>query len=192
LRGRQFNAQRDHVIPDADLRAIWAVAAGFDYPFGPLITGLTLTGLRLSELAEAQWSEIDDDLDCLVVPSERMKNKQAHALPLTPRMHELLDAVPKFTRGDYLFSTTFGQKPIAGFAKLKKRFDKEVSTIREVEPWRLHDIRRTVRTNLSRAGVQVFTAELIIAHQQSGIHAMSRIPLRPGAQNVVAGRAGSY
>jgi hypothetical protein len=53
---------------------------------------------------------------------------------------------------------------------MKARFDRTVATIGDVQPWRLHDLRRAVRTGLSRAGVLPFHAELVIAHQQSGVH----------------------
>jgi hypothetical protein len=96
-----------------------------------------------------------------------MKNKRAHALPLTPQMRELLLCLPQWANGEFLFSTTGGMRPISGFSKFKARFDRGLD---DVAPWQLHDLRRTVRTGLSRAGVPVFDAELIIAHQQSGVH----------------------
>jgi hypothetical protein len=52
------------------------------------------------------------------------------------------------------------------------RFDNAVAAIGPVQPWKTHDLRRTARTSLSRAKVSVFDAELIIAHQQSGVHAV--------------------
>jgi hypothetical protein len=81
-------------------------------------------------------------------------------------MQELLRELPHFEAGGFLVSTTFGKRPISGFSKFKARLDRGL----DIAPWQLHDIRRTVRTGLSRAGVPVFDAELIIAHQQSGVH----------------------
>jgi len=102
----------------------------------------------------------------LLIPPERMKNKRAHALPLTPKTRELLQSLPRWANGEFLFSTTGGKRPISGFSKFKAKFDRGLG----LDPWQLHDLRRTVRTGLSRAGVPVFDAELIIAHQQSGMH----------------------
>ena len=140
------------------------------YPFGSLVRALILTGQRLSELADAQWSEIDGGLGCLTIPPGRMKNRQAHALPLTAKMQALLAALPRFEGGTYLFTTTYGRKPSTGHSNFKTRLDRIIAAIAPVDPWALHDLRRTVRTNLARVGVPVFDAELIIAHQQSGVH----------------------
>lgn len=171
LSGKSYNTVRDHVPNDAALRIIWQAAEATPYPFGPLIKALILTGQRLSEIAEARWSELDETHTTLEIPPERMKNRQAHAVPLTERMRTLLDELPRFEGGgDFMFSTTGGKRPISGFSKMKARLDRTVATIGEVEPWRLHDLRRAVRTGLSRAGVLPFHAELVIAHQQSGVH----------------------
>ena len=166
LRGRSFNRQRDRTLTDDELRKVWerAKSKEIGYPFGILVQALILTGQRLSELAEASWSEIDDET--LLIPPERMKNRRAHALPITSRMQELIASLPHLEGGEFLFSTTGGRRPISGFSKYKTKFDRVLG----LDPWRLQDLRRTVRTGLSRAGVPVFDAELIIAHQQSGVH----------------------
>src|SRR5262249_23299012 len=149
---------------DAELRAIWNRAKEFGYPFGTLIRALILTGQRLGEIADLSWPEIRDNQ--LHIPGERMKNGNEHILPLTEKVHERIEQFPRGNAGGYLFSTTNGKRPISGFGKYKKNFDKGL----RIEPWQIHDIRRTVRTNLSKARVPVFDAELIIAHQQSGVH----------------------
>jgi len=117
-----------------------------------------------------RWSELDETGTILLIPPERMKNKRAHILPLTARMQKLLASLPRFDSGEYVFSTTYGSRPISGFSKYEAKLDRQASAIGDVNPWQIHDIRRTTRTNLSRAGVPVFDAELIIAHQQSGVH----------------------
>ena len=170
LSGKSYNTVRDHVPSDADLRIIWQAAGATPYPFGSLIKALILTGQRLSEIAEGRWSELDEAHTTLEIPPDRMKNRQAHAVPLTERMRALFDGLPRFEGGDFIFSTTGGKRPISGFSKMKGRFDRTVATIGDVQRWRLHDLRRAVRTGLSRAGVLPFHAELVIAHQQSGVH----------------------
>jgi integrase len=168
LRGRSFKLQRDRVLEDVELRAIWRAAERSGYPFGSLILALVLTGQRLSEIAEMRWDEIDGVM--LLIPPQRMKNQQAHALPLTARMQKLLGSLPRFDRGDFVFTTTYGARPISGHSKYKAKFDKAMAEIGPVDHWQLHDLRRTVRTGLSRAGVLPFHAELVVAHQQSGVH----------------------
>jgi integrase len=101
-----------------------------------------------------------------------MKNRQVHAVPLTATLRALLDEMPRFDGGDFIFSTTGGKRPISGFSKMKARLDDKIAELGHVEPWRLHDLRRGTRTGLSEAGVLPFHAELVIAHTQAGVHAV--------------------
>jgi integrase len=182
---------RDRILFDHELRLIWRAAGVTSYPFGPLIRGLLLTGQRLREISEGAWSEINGD--ALAIPGDRMKGKAAHVVPLTGAMSALLDSLPHFTAGDYLFSTTGGARPVSGFSKMKARFDQTIvdlvtedraeliaagaieseaaDRIRHVAHWTLHDLRRTMRTGMATAGVPPFIAELVIAHHQTGVHA---------------------
>jgi integrase len=171
LTGLAFSTVRDRVLDDAELRIIWRAACATPRPFGDLVRALLLTGQRLGEIANAQQSEIEEGTGCLLIPAERMKNRESHAVPLTERMRELLYGLPRFTTGDFIFTATYGVKPISGFSKYKRRFDQTVAAIGPVAPWRLHDLRRTARTGLSRAGVLPFHAELVIGHRQAGVHA---------------------
>jgi integrase len=161
-------APRDRVLSDDELRVVWRGAEATPYPFGDLIRALLMTGQRLREISEARWCEIEGSF--LRIPAARMKGKAAHVLPLTDRMKALLDGLPRFTGGDFLFTTTAGRRPISGYSKLKARFDRTVAEIGPVAHFTLHDLRRSMRTGLAQAGVSVFVAELIIAHRQSGVH----------------------
>jgi integrase len=139
------------------------------YPFGSLVRALLLTGQRLSEIAEARWSEIEGE--ALTIPAERMKGKVAHVVPLTARMQVLLSSLPRFA-GDYIFTTMSGRRPISGYSKMKARLDNTVAEIAaeagaRVGHFTIHDLRRTMRTGLAAAGVPVFDAELIIGHRKA-------------------------
>ncbi len=90
------------------------------YPFGPLVQMLMLTGCRLNEAAGAQWREFNG---AWVIPAKRFKSGQEHRLPITDDMRALVDALPKFKSGDFLFSTRYGVKPVSGFSKAKRQID---------------------------------------------------------------------
>src|SRR5215469_10475511 len=98
------------------------------------------------------WSELDLDREGVWnIPSERMKAKRPHEVPLTPEMMELLTQLREHRgRGDFVFSTTSGERPISGFSKVKERLDKSIVEMRggtEKGPllaWTIHDIRRAV------------------------------------------------
>ncbi len=89
-----------------------------------------------------------------------------------------LDAM-KWKRRGLLF-TTRGDTPISGFSKLKKQLDaKMIVTLQAVldakaddkepdqaviEPWRLHDIRRTGTTRMQALEIPIEVTEKVINH----------------------------
>jgi integrase len=162
-----FNRIRDHLIPDHDLRAIWAAAEAFGYPFGSLVQLLLMCGARLNEAARLNHNEIHGDT--IFLRASRTKTEEVHTIPITARMRELIDALPDFGPGTFLFSTTGGRRPIAGFSKFKEKFDRAVARIGVVEPWQLHDLRRCCRSGLSRVGIETLHAELCIGHRRQGV-----------------------
>ena len=64
---------------------------------------------------------------------------------------------------DLVFAGKAGK--LAGFSKLKARLDR----ISGVTDWRLHDLRRTARSLMSRAGVSSDHAERCLGHIMSGV-----------------------
>jgi integrase len=63
-----------------------------------------------------------------------------------------------------VFGTKNG-KPITGFWKYKLDFDKACG----VSGWRIHDLRRTARSLMSRAGVNADIAERCLGHVIGGV-----------------------
>jgi integrase len=160
---------RDRVLSDLDLRMLWqatAPNASLGYPLAPFTRMLLLTGQTLREVAHASWAEIDLNVALWTIPSERMKGDAAHEVPLAPAVVDLLKALPR-GKGPFVFSTTNGERPIAGFSKFKGRLDRALNGI---DPWVFHDLRRTVRTRLGGLKVPSIVAELVIAHAQPGLH----------------------
>jgi integrase len=162
-----FNRIRDHLIPDDDLRTIWAATETFGYPFGSLVRLLLMCGARLNEAARLTHDEIRGDT--IFLRASRTKTEEVHTIPITAHMRALIDTLPDFGPGTFLFSTTGGRRPIAGFSKFKEKFDRAVAHIASVEPWQLHDLRRCCRTGLSRVGVETLHAELCIGHRRQGV-----------------------
>ena len=157
---------RERTLSGEELRAVWAAAGEMGYPYGPLFRLLTLTGQREREVADMRFSEIDFGKRLWTVPAERMKGGRAHEVPVGPIAYALLESVPKWTGGQYIFTTTQGEKPVNGFSKAKARIDK----LSGVSTWVIHDLRRTMRTHLSALPVQDLVRELVIAHAKPGLH----------------------
>jgi integrase len=178
-------ALRTRVLDDLELGALWRATARLTYPDGPFYRMLLLTGQRKSEVAGARWPEFDLDKALWAIPAARMKMDAPHVVPLVPEVVALLKKLPRFKRGDHLFTTTFGQKPINGFSKSKARLDGRMARSLQalarangddnpgavmLRPFVIHDIRRTVRTHLSALPVPDLVRELVIAHTKTGLH----------------------
>jgi integrase len=163
---------RERVLDDDELRALWRVSDALGYPLAPVVKALMLTGSRLNEVAGARWREFDLEGRLWTVPAERFKMNAEHFVPLTDDLIALLGTVPRWRRGDHLFTTTDGEKPVFGFSsKAKARLDKAMRAElnNETPPWTLHDIRRTVRTRLSALRIKELVAELVIGHGRKGM-----------------------
>src|SRR5262249_49692952 len=96
---------RQRVLDDNELRVFWRVTHEIGYPYGQLFRMLALTGQRKSEVAEARWSEIDLERKLWTIPAQRMKAAAAHLVPLADDVIALLTVLPRFNKGDFLFST---------------------------------------------------------------------------------------
>ena len=163
---------RQRVLNDRELRALWLAADKLGYPYGPIFQLLALTGQRKSEIAEAPWRELDLPKRLWTIPPERMRAGAAHEVPLTDDVMAILESLPRFKNGDFVFSTTFGAKPVNGFSKAKVNLDRAMAAElgHAVEPFVIHDIRRTMRTGLSALPIPDIVRELVIAHTQKGLH----------------------
>ena len=124
-------------------------------------------------------SEIDEANRLLLIPAERMKNNQAHTVPLSNQAWEKVEQLDKIGETPDFIFTTNGRTPVSGFSKAKAELDRymldELRRDRPepekitLEPWRIHDLRRVVRSRLSKLGVQSDIAERVLAHSIGGI-----------------------
>ena len=175
-------APRQRVLTDAEVALVWRATKGkiqrrkgieieSTYPAGPFVRLLLLTAARRNEVAQMVWGEVDFDNSLWVIPGHRAKNGAPHEVPLSRMAVDLLKSLPRFA-GDFVFSTNGGRRPIKGFGKFKDTIDQRVAELAPpgIAEWRFHDLRRSVRTNLSTLGVTPFIAELVIGHQQKGVH----------------------
>ena len=156
--------QRTRVLNDAELTRLWHAASATPYPFGPIYQLLIMTGCRLNEVAQASRPEFDLRKKLWTVPASRMKGRLAHVIPLTPMMIAVIEKLPRWNEGGYLFSDDNGVTPVIVTDHVKTKIDKAA----RIYDWVNHDIRRTMRTRLSPLPIQYHVAELMIAHKQTG------------------------
>jgi integrase len=172
-RTRPSQRRRQRVLSDDEIRAIWQAAEASPSAFGYLVQFLLLTATRRMEAAGMRRRELVGD-DWLIL-QERYKTGLELVIPLSAAAQAVLAAVPKTGKSGLVF-TTDGKRPIGGFSKFKRAFDGKVlaelrthSPDAELPRWTLHDLRRTARSLMSRAGVPSDHAERCLGHVLPGI-----------------------
>jgi integrase len=171
---------REHILDQRELKVIWQAAGDIAAPFGPFIHFLLLTGCRRGEASGMRRGEVrEETFDhgkaiIWTCPSARSKTKKPIVRPLSRMAVEVLDTLPRVEDSELYF--TRGERVIASFGRDKKRLDQRVLEIlRQDDPaakplasWRLHDLRRTSRSLMSKAGVQPHVAERCLGHVVGG------------------------
>ncbi len=160
-------AARERVLNDDELRRVYQ-ASEISHPiWAAFFKLLVLTGQRRSEVAGIMWEELDRATATWTIPASRAKNAKAHLVPLAPAAVWLLDAQAggnEWPQRGYILTTT-GRTPVSGISKAKAALDAAISSEgRQLDPWRLHDIRRTVATGLQRLGVRFEVTEAVLNH----------------------------
>jgi integrase len=150
---------RSRILSDDELRAIWKATETGD-PFSALVRFLLLTGARRLEGAQLHRREIEGG--DWTLPVARNKAKVDLIRPLSPAAQEVLASLPVLD--GYVFSVD-GRRPISSFSRSKRQFDAACG----VTGWTLHDLRRSARSLMSRAGVQSDHAERCLGHAIPGI-----------------------
>ena len=166
---------RDRILSDRELAALWRIAGGLGYPFGPAIELLILTAQRRGEIATMRWSDVDLDRATWTVPAAIAKNGRVHEVPLSLQALEILTAIPRFVGSDLVFTTT-GTTPISGFGRLKERLDAAIG----FSDWRFHDLRRTAASGMARIGVAPHVVEKVLNHQAGVISGVAAVYNRHG------------
>jgi integrase len=153
---------RDRILSDEELRAVWRAAEEFAKPWGAFVHFLLLTACRRNEAARMTWDELKGDE--WTIAAARCKTKTDVLLPLSKKARELLEKLKRIEKCPYVFSIS-GKHPIAGFSVFKRNFDVACG----ISDWTLHDLRRTARSLMSRAGAGADIAERCLGHVIPGV-----------------------
>jgi integrase len=136
---------RDRVLTERELAEVWRKGS-------EVIRLLILTGQRRDEIAFLHWHEVDLARKLIVLPSERTKNKVKHELPLSRQALAILRLRPRSE--EMVFDRI-------SWSYAKEQLDK---SLKNVAPFKLHDIRRTVATGMAELGIQPHIIEAILNH----------------------------
>ena len=166
IKPRHQEQEREKVLTDDEIRAIWIASEAMSGPYSAWIKLLLLCGQRRLETASLRRSQIIDN--CWHLSGEDTKNKQLHIVPLSQQAMAIIDQLLE-QDGEFLIKTgRTGDKPVNGFSKAKVQLDR----LSGITDWKFHDIRRTVATNLSKLGVDRSLLQRIVNHTDSGVTAI--------------------
>lgn len=158
---RQPPKSRDRVLSQAELPKFWgAIDAQTTARMARVLRVLLFTGVRLSEACGMAKGELQGDL--WEIPGARTKNGLPHVVPITGEVEKLIKAAiadsgkspfvfPAFDRRRMIDKPVTRHAPDHAYASLARKLgwvdaNDAVNT-------GIHDLRRTVATNMARIGV---------------------------------------
>lgn len=171
LRTHQRSTARDRVLSPPELKAVLGASESAAYPFGPIVELLILTGQRRGEIAALEWEWVDRTNRTITLPASLTKNKREHMFPYGDMVEAVLERLPRIDASPYLFPASkhrWKDKDPTIFdswSKSKAALDK---VLPDLEPWTLHDLRRTFATTLASLGVPQIVVEKLLNHVSGG------------------------
>jgi len=156
---------RERVYSDAEIAALWDAFEQVGIQ-GKAYMIAALTGQRLAEIRGMKWQEINDGLWTL--PPERTKNSRTHVVPLSALVQSTLDEL-QTNDGEFVFASPKG---LDGPVWLGSKIQKKVQKLSGVTDFTPHDLRRTLRTNVTPLGFDRFIGERVLNHAEQGVSAI--------------------
>lgn len=152
--------KRSRILDDDEIRAVWRTADG---TFGAIIQLALLTAQRREKLAALRWDDVTLDGEWRI-PAEEREKGSGGVLVLPPMAINIIRAQPRFGTNPFVFAGR-GNGHFNGFSPCKRALDSRA----KIEPWVIHDLRRTARSLMSRAGVRPDIAERVMGHAIAGV-----------------------
>jgi integrase len=156
--------ERDRALDDGEIRMVWK-AAEANGTFGALIRMLLLTAQRFDKVLTMRWEDVDAD-DVWTIPTAPREKGNAGKVRLPAGARAILDTLPRFDSNPYVFAGR-AQRHMSASGLFKAKFDEKLSS--DMPEWRLHDLRRTARSLMSRAKVSSEHAERVMGHAIGGV-----------------------
>jgi len=153
--------ERERSLSADEIRTAWGAFDKLGYPFGAVYKMALVTGQRRGEIAGMKWAEITGE--GWKLPGERAKKAKGHLVPLSSLAREILDGTPQI--GELVFRS-HRDAPVQNWSKAAKRLRKLCGSM---EPWHLHDLRRTFATHLRSLGVDRLVVSKLLNHAEAGI-----------------------
>src|SRR5262249_42743083 len=136
---------RSRILSDDELRLVWK-AAEANGTYGAFIRVLLLTAQRREKVAQLRWDDLHGNI--WVIKTKPREKGNAGELVLPQVALDIINAQPRFEGNPHVFGGR-GSSPMHD-GNRKQLFDAKLPPMPN---WVLHDLRRTARSLMSRAGV---------------------------------------
>lgn len=175
---RASEKARTRTLNDSEIRAVWKACDALTEDgniFGGLVQLLLLTGQRREKVATMKRSDIENGVVWVIATKAREKGN-AGALLLPARALNIIEAQPEIDGNPYVFPGSArglrrgdrkAEPTFNSWSKRKKKLDAKLP--RNMPGWTLHDLRRTARSLMARAGVADNVAERVLGHAIVGV-----------------------
>jgi integrase len=162
--------KRRHVLSDAEIRAFVTACNKWDSPQAKFLLFILFTATRRDEAREMRWGEVSGDGASWLIPASRYKTGIDVLVPLSGAARDVLATCPRIAGAGFVFTLT-GKRAISDLTRLKVEIDQRMAVELGAPPapWRIHDLRRTGRTLMSRAGINSDHAERALGHVIGGV-----------------------
>lgn len=160
------SANRTRILSDDEIRWFMAALQLERASYRRALAMMLITGCRYAEVVEAPVSEYRDGI--WTIPADRVKNNKPHAITLGPLGRSLFEEAT----GEWLApSATGGLIGKQNWYRIRDRVHARMERIakRPLARWSFHDLRRTLRSNTFRLGIQYEVAEAMLNHTRQGL-----------------------
>lgn len=171
MRAPSRQQSRERILSADELKEIILAARDHTWPFGPIMELLAYTGQRRGEIGALRWDWIDLEARTIMWPASFTKNHRTHVLPYGDRVAAILATLPQ--QGDYVFPGRTAKAPhFNGWGKCKEAFD---AKLEGVEPYVLHDLRRTYSSTMAQLGTPIHVTEKLLNHVSGTISGVAAV-----------------
>jgi integrase len=176
MRRNHTKKARARILSDNEIKRVWE-AAGECGTFGALVKTLLLTAQRKDKVTGMRWDDLTDGE--WTIRSEQREKGTAGSLQLPQLALAVIEEQAQQRRlagNPYVFAGSLrgrrrankpsGPPTFNSFSRAKRDLDAKLG---DVPDWVLHDLRRTARSLLSRAGVRPDISERVLGHSIRGV-----------------------
>ncbi len=153
---------RDRVLSDDEIVRLWAATHGSNHPgqaaYGRLVRFLLVVACRRGEGVDMEWKHVDTNTWTWTIKDN--KADRPFLLPITDLARQCMNG----REHDVVFHGSSGR--LSAFTNHKEVLDKHLEFD---EPWRLHDLRATAATNMSKLKVPRFIVSRVLNHSDPSV-----------------------